>query len=69
MIIGPLIIIFTAFYFFRNFTRSVLILTNATRKIKDGELNFRIKNQLKDEFRELAISFNEHGNFPERAAA
>jgi signal transduction histidine kinase len=59
MIIGPLIIIITAFYFFNNFTRSVLTLTNATRKIKDGDMDFRIKNQLKDEFREMATSFND----------
>ena len=59
MLLGPLLIIFTAFYFFRNFTRSVLTLTNATRKIKDGDMDFRIKNHLKDEFRELATSFND----------
>jgi signal transduction histidine kinase len=59
MIIGPLIIIITTFYFFRHFTRSVFILTEATRKIKEGKLSYRIKDQLKDEFHELATSFNE----------
>ena len=59
MILGPFFIIIIAFYFLRNFTRSVITLTNATGKIKQGELNYRIKNQLKDEFRELATSFNE----------
>ena len=59
MVLGPLVIIVLAFYFLRNFTRSVITLTNATGKIKQGELNYRIKNQLKDEFRELAASFNE----------
>lgn len=59
MVTGSLIIIFTAFYFFNNFTQSVLTLTNATRKIKDGDMDFRIKNQLKDEFREMAMSFND----------
>jgi signal transduction histidine kinase len=59
MVIGPLIIIITAFYFFRNFTRSVTTLTNATRKIKEGHLDYRIKNKLKDEFREMAMSFND----------
>lgn len=59
MILGPLIIIFTAFYYFRNFTQSILILTNATRKIKEGNIDYRIKNQLKDEFREMATSFND----------
>lgn len=59
MILGPLIIIFTAFYFFRNFTQSITTLTKATRKIKEGELTYRITYQLRDEFRELATSFNE----------
>jgi len=59
MIFGPLIIIFTAFYFFRNFTNSVFTLTNATRKIKEGQLSYRIKDNLKDEFRDLANDFNE----------
>jgi len=59
MIIGPLTLIITAFYFLRNFTRSVMTLSNATGKIKEGELNYRIKNQLKDEFSDLATSFNE----------
>jgi signal transduction histidine kinase len=59
MVLGPLIIIVSAFYFFRNFARSVTTLTSATRKIKEGELNYRIKKHLKDEFRELATSFNE----------
>jgi signal transduction histidine kinase len=59
MIIGPLIIIITAFFYFRNFTRSVSTLTNATRKIKEGKLNYRINKELKDEFHELAMGFNE----------
>jgi signal transduction histidine kinase len=59
MLIGPLIIIVSAFIFFRNFTRSVSILTTATRKIKEGQWNYRIQKTLKDEFRELATSFNE----------
>jgi two-component system sensor histidine kinase AtoS len=59
MILGPLIIISTAFYFFRNFTRSIYILTKATRKIREGVLSYRIKNELKDEFKELALSFND----------
>lgn len=59
MIIGPLIIIFFVFYFFKNFTQSVTALTRATRKIKNGELSFRIGEPLQDEFHELAASFNE----------
>lgn len=59
MIFGPLLIIFATFYFLRNFTGSVFTLTKATRKIKEGQLSYRIKDQLKDEFRELAASFND----------
>jgi len=59
MIIGPLIIILTSFYFFRHFAISVATLTTATRKIKDGELNYRITKELKDEFNELAVAFND----------
>ena len=62
MILGPFIIIFTAFYFFRNFTRSVITLTDATRKIQKGEMDYRIKNTLKDEFHEMATSFNDMAN-------
>lgn len=40
MVVGPLIIILTTFYFFRNFTVSVLTLANATRKVKGGDLSF-----------------------------
>ena len=62
MIFIPIIIIFTTFYFFKNFTGSVLALSQATKEIKKGHLSFRIKNNLKDEFHELAISFNEMAN-------
>ena len=59
MIIGPLLIILTSYIFLRRFTGAVTTLNNATRKIKEGQLDFRIKDQLKDEFREMATSFNE----------
>jgi signal transduction histidine kinase len=59
MIIVPIIILFTTFYFFKNFTGSVLALNQATKELNKGHLSFRIKNNLKDEFHELAISFNE----------
>ncbi len=58
-IIGPIIILFMVGYFSRNFTRSITSLTTATRKIKEGDLEYRIKDKLKDEFHELAMSFNE----------
>jgi signal transduction histidine kinase len=59
MVLGPVILICTVFYFTRSFTRSVFTLTAATRKLKDGELGYRISNTLKDEFRELGNAFNE----------
>jgi two-component system sensor histidine kinase AtoS len=59
MVIGPIVLILTAFYFFKNYTRSVTVLTAATRKIQAGELSYRITNSLKDEFWELATSFND----------
>ena len=34
MVIGPIIIVVSSFYFFRHFSRSVITLTKATRKIK-----------------------------------
>lgn len=58
-IIGPIIILLIVVYFSKNFTKSITSLTTATRKIKEGELDYRIKDQLKDEFHELATSFNE----------
>ena len=58
-IIGPIIILLMVIYFSKNFTKSIISLTTATRKIKEGELDYRIKDQLKDEFHELATSFNE----------
>jgi len=62
MIIGPLIIIFTTFYFFKNFSGSVLALSQATNELQKGNLSFRMKDNLKDEFHELAISFNDMAN-------
>jgi signal transduction histidine kinase len=59
MVVGPIIIIFVTFFFFRNFTGSVMTLTNAIRKIKGGNLSYQIEDHLKDEFHELADSFNE----------
>jgi signal transduction histidine kinase len=59
IIIGPIIILLLVVYFSKNFTKSITSLTTATRKIKEGELDYRIKDQLKDEFHELATSFNE----------
>jgi signal transduction histidine kinase len=56
---GPLFFIITTFLFMKGFTRSLSVLTDATRKIQSGKLQYRIKEELKDEFGELASSFNE----------
>ncbi len=46
-------------YFIRSFTKPVTELLGATRKIKSGNLQYRIEEKLEDEFGELAGSFNE----------
>jgi signal transduction histidine kinase len=59
MAIGPVLIIFFVFFFLKNFSRSLIILNNATKQLQKGDLDFRIKDSLKDEFNEMALSFNE----------
>ena len=46
-------------YFIKSITTPVTELLAATRKIKSGNLQYRIEEELKDEFGELAGSFNE----------
>jgi signal transduction histidine kinase len=55
---GPLLLIITAFFFMKGFSRSLSVLTEATRRIQLGEEQFLITEELKDEFGELASSFN-----------
>lgn len=56
--VGPLFATALAFVFIRGFTKPVNALLEATRKIKTGDLDFRVEG-LKDELGELAGSFNE----------
>lgn len=56
--IGPFLAGGFAFLFIRGFTRPVNVLLNATRKVKGGDLDYRV-GPLKDEFGEVAESFNE----------
>jgi two-component system sensor histidine kinase AtoS len=56
--VGPLFASALAFVFIRGFTKPVNVLLDATRKIKTGDLDFRVEG-LKDELGELAGSFNE----------
>ncbi len=46
-------------YFIKSITGPIAELLGATRKIKAGKLQYRIEEKLKDEFGELAASFNE----------
>jgi signal transduction histidine kinase len=64
ILIGTLIFSFLvgiviSLYFIRSITTPVAELLSATRKIKAGKLEYRIEEKLKDEFGELAASFNE----------
>jgi signal transduction histidine kinase len=54
----PLIAIGLAFMFFKSLTEPVQILLDATRKLKSGDMDHRIKG-LQYEFGEVAASFNE----------
>lgn len=54
-----MVVILISLYLITSITRPVGELLNATRTIKQGDLQFRIERQLKDEFQELASSFNE----------
>lgn len=56
--VGPFLAGGFAFIFVRGFTKPVNVLLNATRKLKGGDLDYRIGG-LRDEFGEVAESFNE----------
>jgi signal transduction histidine kinase len=56
--IGPIFAIALAYFFIRSFTKPVSAILNATRRLKGGDLDYRIE-ALKDEFGEVATSFNE----------
>jgi signal transduction histidine kinase len=53
----PLFAVVLAFVFIRGITKPADVLLEATRKLKGGDLDFRIEG-LKDEFGEVAASFN-----------
>jgi len=56
--LGPLVSALLGFVFISGLTRPVKVLVESTRKLKSGELDHRVP-RLKDEFGELAESFNE----------
>ncbi|HWR58578.1 MAG TPA: PAS domain S-box protein, partial [Thermodesulfovibrionales bacterium] len=55
---GPFLAAGFAFFFIRAFSKPVNALLDATRKLKGGDLDHRVRG-LKDEFGEVAESFNE----------
>ena len=58
IVIGPIFAIGLAIVFTQGFTRPLATLLSATRKLKSGDLSFRIQD-LADEFGEMAAAFNE----------
>lgn len=54
----PLVALALSIVFLRGFTRPVDVLLTATRRLKAGELSYRIEG-LQDEYGEVASSFNE----------
>ncbi|MEK7308898.1 MAG: ATP-binding protein, partial [Nitrospirota bacterium] len=56
--LGPFSTAVLAFIFLRGFTKPVNELLSATKRLKSGDLDYKIKG-LKDEFGEVASSFNE----------
>jgi len=58
VIAGPALGLIIALFFIRDFTGSVETLLDATRKLKTGDLEYKIEG-LEDEFGELGESINE----------
>ena len=59
--IGPVIVLLVSAYFFGRFTKGVMVLSKAFSKIREGDLEYRIKEKMDDEFRHLAEDFNNMG--------
>jgi HAMP domain-containing protein len=55
---GPLVSAFLGYIFISGLTRPVKVLVESARKLKGGDLDYRVTG-LKDEFGEVAASFNE----------
>jgi two-component system sensor histidine kinase AtoS len=58
VVAGPIFALAIALFFVRDFTGSLETLIRATRKLKTGDLEYKIEG-LEDEFGELGDSFNE----------
>ncbi len=57
-IFAPLTVIALAIWFYFKFTRPISILVDATRHLREGDLDFQVE-ELKDEFGDVGRSFNE----------
>lgn len=55
---GPFLALGLTFAFIKNLTKPINVLLDATRRLKKGNLDYKIEG-LKDEFGEVAESFNE----------
>jgi two-component system sensor histidine kinase AtoS len=58
--VGPLLALGLAVALISGFTKPINVLLNATKRLKAGDLDYRIEG-LKDEFGELAVAFNDMG--------
>ncbi len=58
LVLGPLLTVILSYFFIRSFTKPINRLLHATRRLKEGNLDFRIEG-LHNEFGEVASSLNE----------
>ena len=71
LILGPIAIFIITVLFLKRFTGSISTLIEATQTLEKGNLDFRVSENLKDEFLTLSKAFNrmavsiqnEHNNF------
>jgi two-component system sensor histidine kinase AtoS len=71
LILGPIAIFIITVFFLKRFTGSISTLIEATQTLEKGNLDFRVSENLKDEFLTLSKAFNrmavsiqnEHNNF------
>jgi len=58
LILGPIAIFVITVFFLKRFTGSIGVLVRAAQSLESGNLDYRIRVRLKDEFGTLANSFN-----------
>lgn len=59
LVLGPIAILFITAFFLKRFAGSIGTLIEATESLESGTLDYHVPDNLKDEFRTLAISFND----------